>query len=172
MRSRRASRRTSASRIRRCRKRTTTITRCAWRWKCLSGGMSGRLFTEIREKRGLCYSVSAGYSSLKGSGSIFGYAGTSNDRAQATLDCFIGEIHRLQDGVTEAELARAKTGLKASTIMQGESTSARAGASPTTSSCAAEFARWKRSRAAIDSVTRGAGECLFEEARSRGRLRL
>ena len=46
----------------------------------LSGGMSGRLFTEIREKRGLCYSVSAGYSSLKGQGSIMGYAGTSNER--------------------------------------------------------------------------------------------
>jgi predicted Zn-dependent peptidase len=94
----------------------------------LSGGMSGRLFTEVREKRGLCYSVSAGYSSLKGRGSVFGYAGTSNDRAQATLDCFFGELHRLSDGVTEAELARAKTGVKAGTIMQGESTSARAGA--------------------------------------------
>ena len=77
----------------------------------------------------LCYSVWSGYSSLKGSGgSIFGYAGTSNERAQATLDCFIGELHRLQSGVTEAELQRAKIGLKASTIMQGESTSARAGA--------------------------------------------
>ena len=94
----------------------------------LSGGMSGRLFTEVREKRGLCYSVWAGYSSLKGSGSILGYAGTSNDRAQATLDCFFSELHRLRAGVTEAELQRAKTGLKASTIMQGESTSARAGA--------------------------------------------
>jgi predicted Zn-dependent peptidase len=49
----------------------------------LSGGMSGRLFTEVREKRGLCYSVWAGYSSLKGHGSILGYAGTSNERAQA-----------------------------------------------------------------------------------------
>jgi predicted Zn-dependent peptidase len=94
----------------------------------LSGGMSGRLFTEIREKRALCYSVSAGYSSFKGQGSIFGYAGTSNERAQATLDTFIAEIHRLQQGVTPAELDRAKTGLKASTIMQGESTGARAGA--------------------------------------------
>jgi len=94
----------------------------------LSGGMSGRLFTEVREKRGLCYSVWAGYSSLKGSGSIFGYAGTSNERAQATLDCFIGELHRLQKGVTEPEMQRAKIGLKTSTIMQGESTSARAGA--------------------------------------------
>src|SRR6202161_1718700 len=94
----------------------------------LSGGMSGRLFTEVREKRGLVYNVWAGYTSLKGRGSIFGYAGTSNDRAQATLDCFVSELHRLTLGVTEAELQRAKTGLKASTIMSGESTSSRAGA--------------------------------------------
>jgi predicted Zn-dependent peptidase len=94
----------------------------------LSGGMSGRLFTEVREKRGLCYSVWAGYSALKGQGSVLGYAGTSNERAQATLDCFVAELHRLSEGVTVAELDRAKTGLKASTIMQGESTSARAGA--------------------------------------------
>ena len=94
----------------------------------LSGGMSGRLFTEVREKRGLCYSVWAGYSSLKGQGSIFGYAGTSNDRAQATLDCMLTELDRFSQGVTKEELDRAKTGLKASTIMQGESTSARAGA--------------------------------------------
>jgi predicted Zn-dependent peptidase len=93
----------------------------------LSGGMSGRLFTEVREKRGLCYSVWAGYSSLKGQGSILGYAGTSNDRAQATLDCFMTELHRLTEGVTEPELDRAKIGLKASTIMSGESTSSRAG---------------------------------------------
>jgi predicted Zn-dependent peptidase len=96
--------------------------------ECLSGGMSGRLFTEVREKRALCYSVWAGYSALKGRGSILGYAGTSNDRAQATLDTFVAELHRLTEGVTEAELERAKTGLKAGTIMQGESTSARAGA--------------------------------------------
>lgn len=94
----------------------------------LGGGMSGRLFTEVREKRGLCYSVGANYSSLKGIGAIFGYAGTSNERAQATLDCFLAEIHRLSEGVTQAELDRAKIGLKASTIMSGESTSGRAGA--------------------------------------------
>jgi predicted Zn-dependent peptidase len=93
----------------------------------LSGGMSGRLFTEVREKRALCYSVGASYSSLTDVASNFGYAGTSNDRAQATLDCFLGELHRLSDGVTNEELDRAKIGLKASTIMTGESTSARAG---------------------------------------------
>jgi predicted Zn-dependent peptidase len=94
----------------------------------LSGGSSGRLFTEIREKRGLCYSVGVSYSSLKGIGTVFGYAGTSNERAQATLDCLIAELHRICDGVAPDELDRAKIGLKASTIMSGESTSARAGA--------------------------------------------
>jgi predicted Zn-dependent peptidase len=96
--------------------------------EALGGGMSARLFTEIREKRALVYNVWAGYSSLKGYGSIMGYAGTSNDRAQATLDTFIVELHRLAEGIAADELERARIGLKASTIMQGESTSARAGA--------------------------------------------
>ncbi|HEX4052914.1 MAG TPA: pitrilysin family protein [Tepidisphaeraceae bacterium] len=91
------------------------------------GGMSGRLFTEVREKRGLCYSVWSGYTALKSMGTIMSYAGSSNERAQATLDCILGEIHRLEKGITQAELDRAKIGLKAGTIMQGESTSARAG---------------------------------------------
>ena len=77
----------------------------------LSGGMSGRLFTEIREKRALAYNVSAGYTSLKGCGAIMGYAGTSTDRAQATLDTFIAELLRLRQGVTADELERARTGL-------------------------------------------------------------
>lgn len=94
----------------------------------LSGGMSGRLFTEIREKKGLVYSVSASYSSLPGVGAIMGYAGTSNERAQQTLDQFIIELQRLSDGITPEELDRAKIGLKSSTIMSNESTSARAGA--------------------------------------------
>lgn len=93
----------------------------------LSGGMSGRLFTEIREKRGLVYHVSAGYSSLKDYGAIFGYAGTSNERAQETLDIFISELDRFTRGVTAEELERAKIGLKSATIMQGESVSARSG---------------------------------------------
>lgn len=94
----------------------------------LSGGSSGRLFTEVREKRALCYAVWAGYTSLQGIGAIMGYAGTSNERAQATLDTFVAELHRLSDGVTEAELSRAKVGMKSSLIMSGESTSARGGA--------------------------------------------
>ena len=96
--------------------------------EALGGGMSGRLFTEIREKRGLCYSVSAGFSSLKDLGFMMGYAGSSNDRAQATLDCFMDELARLAKGIAQDELDRAKIALKASTIMQGESTSSRSGA--------------------------------------------
>lgn len=94
----------------------------------LSGGMSGRLFSEIREKRGLCYSVSAGYSAVPGTGAIFCYAGTSNERAQETLDALVGEVRGVARGVTAEELHRARIGLKASTVMSGESTSARSAA--------------------------------------------
>jgi predicted Zn-dependent peptidase len=94
----------------------------------LGGGMSGRLFTEIREKRALCYSIWAGYTSLKDNGAILAYAGTSNERAQATLDCMIEQINLMGEGIMQNELDRAKVGLKAATIMAGESTGARAGA--------------------------------------------
>jgi predicted Zn-dependent peptidase len=119
----------------------------------LSGGMSGRLFTEVREKRALCYHVSAGYGSLKDRGFILGYAGTSNDRAQATLDTFIAELYRLCEGVTQAELDRAKTGLKASLIMQGESTSARAGALTHDYFIRARLRTLEEVKDAIDGVT-------------------
>jgi predicted Zn-dependent peptidase len=94
----------------------------------LGGGTSARLFTELREKRGLVYSVWAGYSAMKNLGAVMGYAGTSNERAQATLDCLLGEIHRLGKGVDAAEVARARTGLKANMIMESESTASRSGA--------------------------------------------
>jgi predicted Zn-dependent peptidase len=119
----------------------------------LSGGMSGRLFTEVREKRGLVYNVWAGYSSLKNLGAITGYAGTSNERAQATLDTFIAELYRLQDGVTADELQRAKTGLKASTIMSGESTGARAGAIAHDYFMRGRIRTLDEIKAAIDGVT-------------------
>ena len=119
----------------------------------LSGGMSGRLFTEIREKRALVYNVSANFVGLHDRGSIMGYAGTSNDRAQATLDCFIVELHRLSQGVTAAELARAKTGIKASTIMSGESTSARAGAIAHDYFIRGRIRTLDEIKAAIDGVT-------------------
>lgn len=94
----------------------------------LSGGMSSRLFTEVREKRGLVYGVACRYHSLKTHAGFFVYAGTRPEVAQQTFEVTIGELRRLADGVTDEEIARARTQLKASLIMQGESTPARAGA--------------------------------------------
>lgn len=94
----------------------------------LSGGMSSRLFTEVREKRGLCYSIGVRHETFKDRGTVVGYAGTGSDRAQQTLDVTIGELRRLREGVTQDEIDRVKAGLKSSLIMQDESTSARAGA--------------------------------------------
>lgn len=94
----------------------------------LSGGMSSRLFTEVREKRGLCYSVYASYAGTRDRGAVLGYAGTTTARAQETLDVFVGELHRATHGVEASELQRALVGMKARLIMQGESTGARAGA--------------------------------------------
>jgi predicted Zn-dependent peptidase len=92
----------------------------------LSGGMSARLFTEIREKKGLCYAVWATYQTLKDRASIVCYAGTTSDRAQETLDLLLHELKRLPEGVEADEVERLKAGLKSSLIMQQESTAARA----------------------------------------------
>jgi predicted Zn-dependent peptidase len=92
----------------------------------LSGGMAARLFTEVREKRGLCYSVRAMHHNVRGLGSMLAYAGTTPERCQETLDVLLAELQRLQDGVTDEEMARARIGLLTGLIMQGEATRARA----------------------------------------------
>lgn len=93
----------------------------------LSGGMSARLFTEVRERRGLCYSVYATHHTLWHRGSVFCYAGTGADRAQETLDVTLSELARLANGIEESELDRLKARIKSALIMQHESSSARSG---------------------------------------------
>jgi len=93
----------------------------------LSGGMSARLFTEVREKRGLCYAIGAKYHGLKEAAGIMCYAGTTPAKGQETLDVIIGEFNRLAEGITEEEIDRAKVGLKSALILQSESSSSRAG---------------------------------------------
>jgi predicted Zn-dependent peptidase len=93
----------------------------------LSGDMSSRLFTEIREKEGLCYAVWATYQTFKDRAAIIAYAGSRNERAQRTLDLLLAELRRLADGIEADEVDRVKVSLKTSLIMQQESTSARAG---------------------------------------------
>jgi len=92
----------------------------------LSGGMAARLFTEVREKRGLCYAVRASHSNVRGSGAIVAYAGTTPERCQETLTVLIGELRRLAEGVTEAELTRARTGVLSDLVMQSEAARSRA----------------------------------------------
>jgi len=92
----------------------------------LGGYSSARLFTEVREKRGLCYSVYASYESLKDRAAVVAYAGTSTERAQETLDVTLAEIDLLRrDGVRADELDVMRAGLKSSLIMQQESTMSR-----------------------------------------------
>ena len=94
----------------------------------LAGGMSARLFTEVREKRGLCYAVGARYHCLKEAAGIMCYAGTTPEKGQETLEVIIQEFNRLSEGISEEEIERAKVGLKSSLILQSESSSSRAGA--------------------------------------------
>ena len=93
----------------------------------LSAGMSSRLFTEVREKRGLCYSVYATMNTLPDEARVFCYAGTTNERAQETLDVTVAELRRLGEGIGEDELNRCKAIAKSSLVMQQESTFGRAG---------------------------------------------
>lgn len=92
----------------------------------LSGGMSSRLFVEVRQKRGLAYSVFASYLTTRQFGGVLGYAGTTAQRAAETLEVMLQEIRALGRGIDEAELAKAKTQLKTNFIVQGESTRSRA----------------------------------------------
>ncbi|MSR32764.1 MAG: insulinase family protein [Gemmataceae bacterium] len=93
----------------------------------LSGGMSSRLFTEVREKRGLCYSVWASYKNVNNLGAITCYAGTTTDKAQETLDVLFDQLKKLEKGIKEEEVRRVKIGIKSSLLIQEESSSSRAG---------------------------------------------
>lgn len=120
----------------------------------LGGYSSARLFTEVREKRGLCYSVYSSYESQRDRAAILCYAGTSADRAQQTLDVTLAEIARLAEGGVEPEeLETMRAGLKSSLIMAQESSMSRA------SSLASDWFHLGRVRslqeisAALDALT-------------------
>ncbi len=91
----------------------------------LSGGMSSRLFTEVREKRGLVYHVSCRYHSVKDHAGMFAYAGTTPAKAQETFDVIVQELRRLTKDIHLSEMDMARTQLKSSLIMHNESTESR-----------------------------------------------
>jgi predicted Zn-dependent peptidase len=92
----------------------------------LGGGMSSRLFQEVREERGLAYEVSSFQQAYRSAG-LFGVsAGTSPERVQECIDVIVDEIDRLVDGgVTDEEVARAREHLKGNMTLALESTSSR-----------------------------------------------
>jgi predicted Zn-dependent peptidase len=95
----------------------------------LGGNMASRLFVEVREKRGLVYSVSAGQTSNKHIGAMRVYAGTKPEQAHECLEVIINELRKLeQEGITADELARAKIQLKSENVMRSEGSGARMGA--------------------------------------------
>jgi predicted Zn-dependent peptidase len=101
---------------------------CRLATNILGGETSSRLFAEVREKRGLCYAVNAGYAGGRDRGMVALYAGSTPERAQETLDTMFGELERFEHGIDEGEFRRAVIGMKSRLVMQGESTAARAAA--------------------------------------------
>ena len=90
------------------------------------GGMSSRLFQEIREKRGLCYSIFASAGAYCDTGTLTMYAGTSGDKVAELANITMDELKRAADDMSEAEVARARAQMKAGLLMGLESPSSRA----------------------------------------------
>jgi predicted Zn-dependent peptidase len=92
------------------------------------GGLSSRLFQEIREKRGLAYTVWSSPSPASDAGQFTAYAGTAPEQATVVLELIIGEVDRLlADGITEAERDIAVGYLTGSLVLGLEDTGSRLG---------------------------------------------
>lgn len=101
---------------------------CRLATNILGGETSSRLFTEVRERRGLCYAVNAGYAGGRDRGMVALYAGSTPERAQETVDTMLGVLERFEHGVSDDEFRRAKVGMHSRLVMHGESSAARAAA--------------------------------------------
>jgi predicted Zn-dependent peptidase len=91
----------------------------------LGGGMSSRLFQEVREKRGLVYSIHS-YNAAYEDAGVYGiYAGTGPERVVELVPVVFDELARMADGVSAEELARGKTQMKSALLMSLESPGSR-----------------------------------------------
>lgn len=90
------------------------------------GGMSSRLFQEIREKRGLCYTIFSQIGSYSDTGLMTIYSGTSGEEIAGLADISIDELKRAADDMSADEIERARTQMKAGLLMGLESPSSRA----------------------------------------------
>src|SRR5256884_5356247 len=92
----------------------------------LGGGMSSRLFQEVREKRGLCYSIYSFHAPYTDTGFFGLYTGTDPADAPEMMEVVIDVMNDSVETLTEAEIARAKAQMKAGLLMALESCSSRA----------------------------------------------
>jgi predicted Zn-dependent peptidase len=92
----------------------------------LGGGMSSRLFQEVREKRGLCYAIFAQTGAYADTGMTTIYAGTSGEQIGELAEITIDELKRAAEDMNPVEIARARTQMKAGLLMGLESPSSRA----------------------------------------------
>lgn len=93
----------------------------------LGGGMSSRLFQEIREKRGLCYSIYAFHWGYADTGLFGVHAATGEEDVADLMPLIVDELYRAGDDLGEAEVRRAKAQMRAGLLMARESVAARAG---------------------------------------------
>ncbi len=92
----------------------------------LSGGMSGRLFTEVREKQGLVYSVSAWHEQPRGTGVIHMRASSTPENCLKTFTTMMREVERVSEDLTEDEIERARNSLAAHALTHDDVTRGRA----------------------------------------------
>jgi predicted Zn-dependent peptidase len=92
----------------------------------LGGGMSSRLFQEVREQRGLCYAIYAFHSPYSDTGTFGLYAGTDAADVAQLMQVVVSEINAAAESINAAEVARAKAHMKTGLLMALESSSARA----------------------------------------------
>jgi predicted Zn-dependent peptidase len=128
----------------------------------LGGGMSCRLFQEVREQRGLCYSIYAFHAPYSDTGMFGLYAGTDAADLPELMEVVVDQINAAAESINQAEVARAKAQMKAGLLMALESSSARA------EQLARQILSWGRP-IPLDELVEKIEAVTVESARAAGR---
>ena len=121
----------------------------------MGGGMSSRLFQELRENRGLCYTIFAQAGAYADTGMLTVYAGTSSEQLGELAMLTVDELKRAADDMSAEEVARARAQMKAGMLMGLESPSNRAERLARMVAIWGDVPRIEDTIERIDSVTTG-----------------
>ncbi|MGR3756850.1 MAG: M16 family metallopeptidase [Tranquillimonas sp.] len=138
----------------------------------LGGGMSSRLFQELRERRGLCYTIFAQTGAYADSGLMTVYAGTAAEQIEELATLTMDEMRRFAEDLSPAEVARARAQMKAGLLMGLESPSSRAERNARLLSIWGRVPELDETVARIDAVTTGDVKSFAAEAAAGGRAAL